>query len=268
MNVQLCSLRPSPSTFTCTAALLGAALGSAACSRSGDEPSAEDYDDVALSVASTSAQDGGGEAANLADSLALAASGTAPGMQPSGSGVFTGTRGQLTYTYDVTCRDAGGTALPSCTGGAAETADVHVEWQGSIDLPRYKATVQRSADWRLGGLSGATVTLDGTGSFALQSEFTALYRPVTRTLDLDYAATYQAVQIDRTARKPIGGSIAYEVTAHRTRSGSLRDVDATIEVDAVLSFSPAGATLTLDRQRTYQVDLQTGAVTPTSTAGN
>jgi hypothetical protein len=237
--------------------LVAPSLLAVACSSG---PSDEDYDDVAASVGALTANDSGGEVGSMDDSVVAAEGGSPDGLTASGSGSYQGTRLGLEYQYDLTCLDASGQTLASC-GENTDTAHVTVAWSGDLTLPRYSASISRAGDWTLAGLQSDVAQFDGHGTFTVDSSFQAIYRDVTRTFHLDYDAQYDAVRYRMASRAFEGGQITYQVHAERTRSGSRRDAEATFDIEAVITFASDGtATLTLDGDRTYQVDLASGAV--------
>lgn len=223
-------------------------------------PTDEDYDDVAASVGALTANDSGGDVGSMDDAVVAAQGDSPDGLTASGSGGFSGARGGLEYEYALTCSDEAGTVLDVCDD-TTDTAHLTVSWSGELDLPRYQASIAREGDWTLSGLQSDTVQLDGTGSFDVDSSFTALYRDVTRTLRLAYDAEYQAVQFSKATRRPVGGTATFGVHVERTRSRGARDVEAEFDIDAVLTFAADGtAHLELDGERSYVVDVEDGSV--------
>ena len=224
-------------------------------------PTDEDYDDVAASVGALTANDSGGDVGSMDDAVA-ASQGEAPeGMTMSGSGSLSGERGGLQYEYELTCSNEGGDVLAACDE-TTDTAHLTVAWSGELDLPRYQATVSRTGDWTLSDLQSDTVTLNGEGTFDVDSSFTALFRDETRTLRLSYDASYDAVQISKAQRQPVGGTASFAVHMERTRSRGARDVEAEFDIDAVVTFAQDGtAHLDLDGERSYVIHLADGTVT-------
>lgn len=236
---------------------LGVALLSSACNSG---PTNEDYDDVAASVGALTANDSGGDVGSMEDAVAASQGESPDGLTQSGSGSFSGARAGLEYEYALTCSDDAGTVLESCDA-TTDTAHLTVSWSGELDLPRYQASITREGDWTLSGLQSDTVQLDGTGSFDVDSSFTALYRDVTRTLRLEYDAEYQAVQISKASRRPVGGTATFQVHVQRTSSRGARDAEAEFDIEAVLTFAADGtAHLELDGDRSYVVSIDDGTV--------
>ncbi|MEZ4365230.1 MAG: hypothetical protein R2939_02945 [Kofleriaceae bacterium] len=225
----------------------------------GDEPTTEDYDDVAQALGSSAADgDGGGEAGSLRAAVELSTGDMPLGFTLAADGSIVGDHLGVTYSFELTCEDADGDTLALC-GSDTAAADVELAWSGQLDLPNVDASVERTGSWRLTDLDGAIAHVDGESSFNYDLELRSTFRPVTRTYMLDYAASYDAVAVadDGTL---VGGSISYAVDAERTVDGTNRDVEASFSIDATLTFDGDGTgTLVLDGSHTYQVDLQTGA---------
>lgn len=236
-----------------------AVFGVAAC---GDQPTAEDYDDIATSVGAVLADDSGSEVEAAADAVDAAQGALPSGMTRQAGGHLVGRRGDLEYDYAITCEDAAGQTRAQCEAGVTDRARIEIAWVGQVQTARRTATLERAGDWALTGLTSEVATLDGTGRFDVSSEFAALRRPVTRTFTFDYDATYTGVRIRMQDRLPIGGAALYRIHAERTASRRFSDVERVFDVTADVQFGADGhATVVLDGLRTYDVDLATGAVT-------
>ena len=241
---------------------LASALALAGCPQDNDAMTSEDYDDVAVAVGSLVANSSGGELGSIEDSLGLVEGSGTSAKSVDGSGAHEiYVRAGLTYEYLADCQDAAGNSLTPCDE-TTDSAAVSVSWSGDLDLPNYEASITRTGEWTLTGLQSETAELNGSGSFAVESHFEALYRPVTKDLVVNYNATYEAVTIDTATKRATGGNITYEISGSRNvqRGESSRDgeFDATAEV----SFDDAGnAILVIDGSRTYNVDVNTGDVT-------
>lgn len=235
----------------------------AAC---GVEPSDEDYDDIASSMAAVVSDEAGSELEAAADAIMVAQGMVPAGLSASGSGELVGQRGTLDYSYTVTCENEAGRELLVCDSRAAQ-ARLQIDWTGDVATARRTASLVRSGDWTLSGLQGDVVTLDGAGRFDVESEFQALNRSAMRTFVLDYDARYAGVRVRKADHLPIDGRIEYTVHAERTRSNRFRDVERTIDVSAVVTFSGDGqARLVLDGTRIYDIDLVNRTLTPVPSA--
>lgn len=234
-----------------------ALLGATAC---GQTPTAEEYDDVATGVAGLVANTPGSETEAISDGMEAAHGEVPSGLSRSGMGSISGKRGTLDYSFEITCQDAAGATLNPCDD-TTDQARLVLDVQGTIDTARYDATLSRTGDWQVTGLTTETATLDGNGTFDVESEFMAIFRNETRTFVLDYDARYDAVKIRTTDGVPFAGAIEYDVHAKRTKSRTFRDVEREIDVNAVITFDEDGvAHLVLDGERRYSVDLKDGAV--------
>lgn len=232
------------------------ALLLAACGR----PTNEEYDDVAVSVGALVSDSSGGEAEAARDAVAVATGDMPAGLTASGAGTITGQRGSLDYSFEVTCRDGAGQTMTECTD-LADEAHLILHWEGEVDTARWNATLVRDGDWTLTDIQSGTAIFDGTGRFDVDSEFMALYRPVSKAFQLDYDASYDGVQIRTSDRVIVGGKARYEIHAQRMESRRGRTRDRAFDVVADVTFEGENqATVVLDDLRTYRVDLTTGSV--------
>lgn len=228
--------------------------------RAQDKVEDETYDDVAVAVGSLVANSSGGEVGSMNESIALSSGQELRAMVAAAKSQVV--RAGLTYEYDLTCFDAAGAEQAACDAATTESADVSVTWSGSLDLPRYDSSINRTGQWSLSGLQSDIASLNGTGTFAIDSSFEAMYRPVTRVLSLDYQADYDEVQIDRVNERIVGGTIRYSIEGERDVQRGERTREGSFNIEALVSFDGSGAaTVTLDGSRTYTVDLGTGEVT-------
>lgn len=221
----------------------------------------EDYDDVATATAQLIADDGG-EVDGMTDAVDTSTGQTPPGLTRASAGQWTGQRGDLSYSYELTCEDAAGQAQTEC-GPTTDRARLVVAWGGEVETDRRYASLDRTGAWTLSDLTEDIVSLNGTGRFAVDSEFEALSRPVMRSLSFDYSANYANVQYDRRIRRPVGGSIAYTVSAERTATRRFSEVESSFEAEVDVTFLPDDvARIEIDGERTYLVTLDDGTVVP------
>jgi hypothetical protein len=234
-------------------------LTAGACAQQ-SQLSNEDYDDIAMGVGTLVATPGGGgEAGAMGDATTVASEGSAELVEGSGA-IEIVVRAGLSYEYRADCFDAAGAEQESC-GEATDSADVSVSWSGELDTLHYDASVMRVGEWSITGLQSATATLNGSGSFEVNSEFQAIYRDVTRSLHLSYDAEYDGVQIDTETRQAVGGSIHYAVEGERFVQQGSTEKDIEFSVDAEVTFQADGsATLVLDGSHSYTIDTATGVV--------
>ena len=251
-------MRPLDPRFTfalvCTLAM------AAGCKSSG--PTDADYDDVAVAVGALVANDSGGEVGSMEDSVSLAQGVVPSGLSSqTGDGNYEGTFLGLHYAYTLTCKDVNGTTLGACDA-TTDSANLVVDWGGELHLSFYDGSVTRTGDWTLSGLSTSMAHFDGHGTFDVSSEFRNPFNGAIRTFLLDYDGQYSDVTYDLVDSRFAGGSIVYTVHAHRTRTGPGRDVDAEFDMLVTIQFDGSGsATMTLDGERIYLVNLASGDVT-------
>lgn len=222
----------------------------------GGQATEDEYNDVAQAIGSTtSTGNGGGEVGSFSDSATLATGQMPPGLSASGSGHFAGTHLGLDYDYQITCS-------PAPCGAATDSAEVKVSWSGSLDLSNLQASIDRSGDWTLTGVQSGTATFAGEGSFSFDIAVQSLFRTANASYHLDYDATYSAVRIDVATRRPVGGSIHYQISAQHDASGPNGSASGNFDIDAVVTFAADGtATLTLDGSHHYTINLANGIVT-------
>ena len=242
-----------PTLLLSSAAIVG-------CSRG--EPTEQDYDDVALAVGTMVAgSSSDGEVAEMADAIVMSQGDTPTGLTRSGSGDLQGTRGSLTYDFSVSCLDVTGAAQEQCDENT-DMSRVVVDWSGQVDWPRYDATVNRTGDWMLSNIQSGVARFEGQGTFDISSEFLSLDGNRMRTFQLSYAADYDSILIDTATKAIQGGTASYEIAAQRTASNRFRDVDAEFDISATVTFASDGtAVLELDGNRSYNIELASGAVT-------
>jgi len=222
----------------------------------GGQATEDEYNDVAQAIGSTtSTGSGGGEVGSFSDTAMLATGQMPAGLSAAGSGHFAGTHLGLDYDYQITCS-------PAPCGAATDSAEVKVSWSGSLDLPSLQASIDRNGDWTLTGVQSGTATFSGEGSFSFDIAVQSIFRTASASYHLDYNATYSAVLINVATRKPIGGSIHYQISAEHDASGPHGSASGNFDIDAVVTFSANGtATLTLDGSHHYTINLSNGIVT-------
>lgn len=240
--------------------LLAAAIAAPGCAAK-DEPTEQDYNDVAQALGSMVAGNGSeGEVAEMGTVLNISAGDMPEGLTLSGSGSVQGQRGSLDYSFSIDCLDANGDAQAQCDE-STDSAAVAVDWSGAIDWATFDASVSRDGNWTLTDIQSGTAVFNGEGNFSFDSEFMSLDGQRTRTFSLDYAANYDDILIDVATHQLQGGTASYSISAARTGSNQFRDVEAEFDIDAVLTFNGDGsATLVLDGSHSYQLDLNNGIV--------
>lgn len=227
-----------------------------------DAPTREEADEVSATTAGlVSSNDGqGGEVRAMDDALALIRGETPAGMAASAEGSFRLNRAGLNYSYKVRCFDAAGADV-AC-GPGADGGTVTVDWDGAYDGLWIDGSAVRSGEWTLRGVRGESPVLSGAGSFDLSIDYQSLDGRRQSSYDFAFDATYRDVRFDRALKRPVGGTIRYDVEAKRTASGPRRDANAEFEATALVTFGPEGASLRVDREYEYDLDLKTGEAKP------
>ncbi len=229
------------------------------------EPTDEEYDDVAVAVGALVASDSGGEVGSMSDCVTLSQGQTPVGMTGEGSGAVVGLRAGLEYEYTVTCLDSSDTPLDLCDE-TTDSARLTVSWTGELDLSAlglygYSYSVARTGDWTLSGLRSGETELNGQGSFDVGSHYNAIYGMISKDFTLDYDATYTAVRIDDLGVIR-GGQITYGVQVHAESGGWVSSAETDLSMQALVTFDSSGqAMLEMDGHRSYDLDLATGSVT-------
>lgn len=224
-----------------------------------DQPTEEDYDDVASAVSLLVTNDSGGEVGSMEDGVDLAL-GEESDLTSMGSGSYQGTFGSFMYEYNITCSDTAGTVGPC--GPGTNSANLIVDWNGELDLARFFGAVDRTGNWTLSDIQSNMVKFNGDGTFDVQTEFTSWIGNRKRTFNLDYDANYNNVTYDRSQDLLVDGTMTYNVHAERTRERNGKDVDAEFEMTVVVTFDGSGnAIITIDKDRSWTLNLGNGAVT-------
>lgn len=226
--------------------------GLAGCATS-DQPTDEEYDDIAQGVSMLVSESG--DVGSMNDSIDLALDDVPVGLSLEGSGTYEGDRGGLQYQYSIQCD--GGDVCSSET----DSATIEVDWSGELHTDRYDVLVTRTGSWSIDGLQSGTARFNGEGTFSLESHFEAINRDASRSYLFDYAASYSDILIDMESRKAVGGSASFEIYAARSASNDFRDVEAEFDVHAELTFNGDGtATLVLDGEHSYTLMLASGVI--------
>jgi hypothetical protein len=240
--------------FVATSVLALAATG---CQPS-NEPTQQDYNDVATSVGSLVAG-GGGELTSIQDSVGTAQGEIPAGFSSSGSGQFEGTRGGLSYSYEVTCTGADGVTMAACDA-TTDSASLIVDWSGNYDGDYWQFEISRTGEWNVTGLQSDVAVFTGSGTFDVSSTSQSLDGQRDRSFDLSYAASYD-IQWDMVAERVIEGTIDYAVHAERHVDGAAADRDAVFDISAEVIFDGSStARLVLDGSHSYDIDINTGFV--------
>lgn len=236
-------------------------LAVAACTDTGSKDTSitsDEYDDVARSVGgSTATGGGGGDIGAMADTVTIAR-GTMPiGFTLDASGSISGTHLGLDYQYTLTCKDVNGVVLPACTA-ATDNAYASLMWSGSLTLPNFSASVDRTGNWTLTGLQSPQATFNGDGMFTYDAMIANPIRNTALAYHFDYTATYDAVLVNTTTHMAVGGMIAYDINATKKVDGTTTH---SFSLSAEVTFNAdSTATIVLDGTHHYTLDMATGVV--------
>ena len=256
--------------------LAGAAAVAACASNNKVEISDEEYDDVAISIATTVRTDAsGGELGALADGITLARGGTIVGFAVAADdpGAVTGTRGDETYRYAIVCRGVDGAILAVCDG-LTDSADISVTWSGPLAVPYNAAVPSRTGRFLATGLAGAAVTASGSAKLAYTTAYRSQTRGVIASYEIAQTATYSRLELAASANWPTAGVVTYALEVRSKRERENVTAVRHIELPGTLSFGSSGhATLELDydsvaaadtsSRRIYDLELATGALVRT-----
>lgn len=226
--------------------LLAVAVAGGAGACTDERPTDEEYDDIAYGVApllSVSLAEGG----TLQTSLGFV-DGDEPGwMTRDTTGTFIGAVGGLRWELAVACFDGFGRHLPDC-GDDTDRASARFGVGGEVDALGYQAEFELTGSWVFHGLATDVVSVEGrarfSGSMSFGARSTALY-------------VEGAVELTVPRHDPLAarGTLDGRIDADTVDGGDYR-VALHVELDG-----NGGATLELDGDLAYDVDLRTGAVT-------
>jgi hypothetical protein len=223
-----------------------------------DEPTNDEYDDVAVAMSSVLVNDDGGDVTALKEVSLIVQSTPPEGLDADGD-VYVGGTASFDYSYTVRCQDTAGSTQDACDDNT-DRAEAAVTWSGTLASTRYDTEVERTGAWVLADIQSDVVTFNGDSSFTLDSEFTALYRDLTRAYALDYAAEYD-VRYLRDA-DALEGTVTFDVHADRHAQRRSTTIEASYDMEATLTFhGDHTATLVLDGVRSYRLDTDTGELT-------
>ncbi len=254
--------------------VIALAAGAAAACASNDkvDVSDEEYDDIAISIATTlRTDDGGGELGALADAIQLANGSTPAGFAAEPSGDVVGMRTDVTYRYDLVCRDAAGAVLVSCDEQAT-SAEADVLWGGPLAVPYDARVIGRNGRWALAGLGGDAVIITGRAELAYVTKYESPVRGVTTSYEVQHDTEVLYLELAPGVAFPRAGSLHYLVEASRTRARENNQDTRDLELDVIVAFDGTSrAVLSLDDdpgdgkdpRRTYDLDLPSGALVRT-----
>ena len=213
----------------------------------------QDYDDVATALASV---------VQIPADIAIAdginmAYGIAPaGFTNTSTGVWSGTRDTIAYTYTYHCEDVGGGDTYTCGPGTD-----HIHWEvaanGTAAMSAFAMNEDKlTTHWHIRDIDENQPRVEDIGRFLITGRVLADNARLQLTID----ATWTHVRFAPQPSLPFDGSIALTIAGHRSRPAST-PTDRDFTMTAAIAFTAGPATITLDGTRTYSVDMATGAVT-------
>lgn len=238
-------------------ATVAATAATGCASNDGIEVSHEEYDDLAMSLASTAhTGGGGGELGAMADVMTLASGGQVEGFTIADDGMIRGQHQGLHYEYELACWDAAGGRLATCDP-STERADVRVAWSGMLDTPLLAMAIERHGAWSLSDLRTGTTLLFGDGHMAYESSIANPDRGETTTYTLASDPTYDSIAI---TNAPMGGTMHYAVDVAHMHATENRVDTRHFLIEANIEVRPGHVAIDLDSTHFYDVDLSTGVV--------
>ena len=220
-------------------------LALAACGSS--ELTDTEYRDVAAIVGSSVATPGrGGSVGASADSLTIARGEVPKGFTLDSSGVVSGNRDGMTYRYKVICLSTWPSSSLAACDPPASAAIVDATWEGTLEMAAFTGPISRHAVFRLSNLASPMGIVTGTTTLDSQRakfEHPERFYDVTDTQDLMMLA-------DMATHEMMGGELSAAITVELDRP-YLIDARVTINSDH-------SATLVLDDDHSYEIDLDTG----------
>lgn len=235
-----------------------AAVAATGCGSEYDQPTDEDYDDVAAAVAPLIANDLGARGSvTTATDMAL---GSNPAwLSFDGSGAAYGAIGDLSWSFEIRCEDSGGREQTFCDDKTAFAA-VDAAVAGTLDVPFVFASLSASGSWRLDGLQSDEVRATGDVEFDAETRVTSPFRRAERTLDVALSANYDVI-VPVENPKAVRGDGAAQVEASHTWTGPEGDSDSNFLIDLEVSLDGAGGgSLVLDGSARYELNLDNGTV--------
>ena len=214
----------------------------------------QDDDDLATTLAGIART---AQLAAMVDTTVIAYGGAPTGLTLVQPGDFAGTRDGVSYSYTFECEDTTGTHVPTCDS----TMD-HVHMLATADgavmidtlaMPEVKQTEH----WIEREINLDKPRIEGTGRQLVSAHLATTGTAFKLTVD----GTYTHVRFDPMPTLPLSGTVAYAISAQRTRA-TATPTDRTFTAMANLTFAAGGqATISLDGTHNYTVDMASGAVT-------
>lgn len=214
----------------------------------------QDYDDLATTLAGIARTT---QLSAMVDTTVIAYGGAPAGLTLVQPGDYAGTRDGISSTYTFECEDTTGTHVPNCDS----TMD-HVHMFATADgavmidtlaLPEVKQTEH----WIEREINLYKPRIEGTGRQLVSAHLSSSGTVFKLTVD----GTYTHVRFDPMPTMPLSGTVAYSISAQRTRA-TAAPTDRTFAATANLTFTSGGqATIAVDGTHSYTVDMASGTVT-------
>ncbi len=236
---------------------LGAVMAMGACSSSGgDTPTHSDYDEVAQSMSPVIVRD-----MDSNQTAIRVTRGDLPlWLSFQTDGTVGGKDGGLQWSISLTCYDSAGNEQASC-GDTTDRADMAVNVSGSLTLGGWDGSLDAHRHWTFASLTSDTVNANGDTRVQASSTFESMSKQVMRSFETNYDGSYN-LSIPRDDPALATGEAHGMVVADRQGSGPNGDASAHFEITVNVTLDGSGiATVTLDGNATYQVNLHTGEVT-------
>ena len=180
--------------------------------------------------------------------------------------------GDLVLNLEVTFYNGGFAAADEVSSSAeADRFSVEGSVTGSGERTRYDTSIDSTIDWQIVDSDGVlfdgqgTYTINGSSTQQSSVEFTSFNANRARTFEGDLSRTWSDVQAaittenDVATADPIGGTISVSGSYTRSGSGTFRSASGSWNGEATVDFDSDGtATVTVDGQRSYEVDLADG----------
>ncbi|MBA3396795.1 MAG: hypothetical protein H0T89_29460 [Deltaproteobacteria bacterium] len=218
---------------------------------------ARDYDDIAATLGASARI---GELSAMLDVVVISEGGMPDGFTYLGVSAdhfhqMSGQRGGVSFNYLYHCNDAADVIVPTCDG-TANHSHVTLAWDGDMTSAAMSMTgISNAGEWTIRDLSVDKPRVGGEASISFDARVNS---PVAATYSLTYDTTFDRVRFAPGQALPVSGKIDFAITAMRVRANSTRNFSVTA---SLLFAAGTTATITLDGNRNYSLDLTTGVTT-------
>lgn len=190
----------------------------------------------------------------LADGIRMAYGIPPAGFANTATGVWTGAYDTVAYTYTYHCENEQGFDTYTCGPGTN-----HIHWEvatsGTAAMDTFAMTeVKLTSHWHIRDIDENKPRVEDHGRLFISGRIAADQARLQLTID----GTWTTVRFDPQPTVPFAGTIAFTVTAHRSRASSF-PTDRDFVQPATVTFAPP--MIALDDAHRYALDMTTGAVT-------